>query len=262
MHTGAGLGEQRGELHRALTAADDDDLSAVEAVEVVVRRRVRHQARRQSVVARGSIHVVGEADRHDDGRAANLASVCQREQKPIVLAFDRHDVGLVDRGYDPLLEPQTVVDERLDRHRVARRVRGPVVPGCPEEGLEAVPPPGVGEIRGPPVRSQRHAFRHVVAPEFERLAEDGDVQTSSEQMGRRRESVRTCADDDGVIVGDRLRPPWRGDLWCDDHAGCLLQRVRVRLRIVPAVRPRTVPSVRRVKSAVALTAGSGSLQSK
>src|SRR2546427_11526782 len=92
------------------------------------------------------------------------------------------------------LEPEAVFDERVDRHWVTR-----FVPGFVEEPVEAVVPGRIGQVRGPPMRAQEHAFRHVTAPELQRLAEDGDLESAPDEMGRRREPVRARADDDRII---------------------------------------------------------------
>src|SRR2546422_11650582 len=91
------------------------------------------------------------------------------------------------------LEPEAVFDERVDWHRVTR-----FVPGFVEEPVEAVIPGGIGQVRCPPMRAQEHAFRHVTAPELQRLPEDGDLESTPDEMGRRREPVWARADDDRI----------------------------------------------------------------
>ena len=54
--------------------------------------------------------------------------------------------------------------------------------------------------------AQQQAFGHVIAPQFQRLAKDRYLQSSPKEMGRRRESVGTGADDHGIILRNRPRP--------------------------------------------------------
>ena len=46
-------------------------------------------------------------------------------------------------------------------------------------------------MRGPPARAQKHSFWHMVAPEFQRLAKDSDIQSTSKQMSSDRKAIRT-----------------------------------------------------------------------
>src|SRR2546427_7198884 len=108
------------------------------------------------------------------------------------------------------LEPEAVFDERVDWHWVTR-----FVPGFVEEPVEAVIPGRIGQVRGPPMRAQEHAFRHVTAPELPRLAEDGGLEPAPDEMGRRREPVRARADNDRIIR--------RGGCGLSPHLRLLLQ---------------------------------------
>src|SRR3989442_3497126 len=113
------------------------------------------------------------------------------------------------------LEPEAVFDERVDWHRVTR-----FVPGFVEEPVEAVVPGGIGQVRGPPMRAQEHAFRHVTAPELQRLAEDGDLESAPDEMGRRREPVWARADDDRIILHGGHGPSRHPRLPYQAHQTC------------------------------------------
>src|SRR5206468_6319094 len=50
--------------------------------------------------------------------------------------------------------------------------------------FKPVVPTRIGEVGGPPVRSEQHALRHAIAPHLQRSPEDGDSQSSAEEMRR------------------------------------------------------------------------------
>src|SRR5207247_11349087 len=128
------------------------------------------------------------------------------------------------------LKPATVVDERLDRHQITFPVLR-----LAEEALKPVPLTGIGKVGGPPMGTQQHPFGHAGAPEFQRFAEDGDLQSLRKEMSGRRQAVRTGTHNDRVVY--------------DPHEKFFLKRDSL-FRMAS-----------RVKSVVALTAGRGSFQS-
>src|SRR6266849_3383811 len=98
----------------------------------------------------------------------------------------------------------------------------------------------IGEVGGEQVRSEQHAVRYVFAPQLQRLAEDGDPQSSAKQVRCGGEAIRASADDHdikGVPHKRSLQPP--------PNSAALAAR----LRRAPCV-----------KCVVALIAGIGSLQ--
>ncbi len=110
------------------------------------------------------------------------------------------------------------------------------MPRLPDELVKPVLLKGIGEVGGPPVRSEQHALGHAIAPHLQRPAEDGDSQASAEEVRRGGEAVGTRADNH--YVEDRA------------HAPFFLMR---------DASPLTAP---RAKVVVARTAGSGSLQDR
>ena len=130
-----------------------------------------------------------------------------------------------------MLEPEAIVDERLNRQGIATLVA--CVPG---ELFKPVVLTGIGEVGGPPVRSEQHALRHAIAPHLQRPPEDGDSQSSAEEMRRGGKAVGTRADNDCVKDGT--------------HEPFFLTR------------DTTPRAALRAKVVVALTAGSGSLQDR
>src|SRR5438034_705154 len=104
------------------------------------------------------------------------------------------------------------------------------------DALPILVPTRIGEVGRPPVRSEQHALRHAIAPHLQRPPEDGDSQSSAEEMRRGGEAVGTSADNHDIE--DRA------------HAPFFLRR---------DASPLTAP---RAKVVVARTAGSGSLQDK
>src|SRR5258708_12860429 len=101
-----------------------------------------------------------------------------------------------------VLEPEGIVNERLDRHGITR-----LVFGGPEKALEPILLTGSREAGRPPVRAQQHPFGHVTAPEFQRLAEYRDGQPAPAEMGRAREAVGTRADDPLLALPTPHAPP-------------------------------------------------------
>src|SRR2546429_8894083 len=85
-------------------------------------------------------------------------------------------------------------------------------------------------------RSEQHALRHAIAPHLQRPPEDGDSQSSAEEMRRGGKAVGTRADNDCVKDGT--------------HEPFFLTR------------DTTPRAALRAKVVVALTAGSGSLQDR
>src|SRR5207244_3079723 len=140
-------------------------------------------------------------------------------------------VRLIDVRGRPLLEPEAIVNERLKRQGIAT-----VVPRVLGELLKPVVPTRIGEVGGPPVRSEQHALRHAIAPHLQRPAEDGDSQSSAEEMRRGGEAVGTRADNHYIV--DRAHAPFF---------------------LIRDTSPLTAP---RAKVVVARTAGSGSLQDR
>ena len=106
----------------------------------------------------------------------------------------------------------------------------------PDEALKPIVLTRIREVGGPPVRSQQHALRHVIAPHLQRPTEDGDTQSSAEEMRRRGEAVGTRPDNHHVNGGP--------------HEPFFRTRDTNR---------RTAP---RVKSVAARIAGRGSCQSR
>ena len=74
--------------------------------------------------------------------------------------------------------------------------------GLAEELIESVPVMPVRQTARPPVRAQEHASRHVVLPQFQRPPEDTDAQAAPEQLRRCGQTVRSGADDYGIVFHD------------------------------------------------------------
>src|SRR5439155_13156716 len=116
---GTGFVEQRRKLYRALSSTDHDDVPSLEAAEVPVIGRMGDKSCREPGVRFGSMGVVAESYCHHDRPTLHFAPILQRDEKLIVLALDRGNVRLVDVRHGPLLKPEAIGDERLDRHGIA-----------------------------------------------------------------------------------------------------------------------------------------------
>src|SRR5205814_7150008 len=136
------------------------------------------------------------------------------------------------------LEPETIFNEHVARHRVTQGM-----PELAQEPAEPVPVARIGKVAGPPVRPQEHAARHVLPPQLQRPAEHRDAQAPSQQMRRRGQTVRTGADNYGIVFHDE-------DLLRAKTARARLNATRAARRAKSAL-----------KSLMAFTAGSGSCQS-
>src|SRR2546425_309473 len=90
----------------------------------------------------------------------------------------------------PLLEPEPIANEILDRHRLGV---GEVMEGSIPIEPEATV--GIAETRRAWARAQEHAPRHVLRPKLHRLAQDPCFHIAGAEVGGRGQSVRTCADD-------------------------------------------------------------------
>ncbi len=195
------------------------------------------------------------SDRHHDRLTLQLAPILQRQEKPGILALDRRHVSLIDLRDRPLLEPEAILNERLQRHGIAA-----VAPGVPGELFEPVVSIWIGEVGRPPMRSEQHALRHVLAPHLQRPAEDGDPQASAEEMRRRGEPVGTGADHHHV-----KRAPHDQFFLARAVNLLMASRAKVVVALTAGSRPFQAREIQRriasrVKVVVALTAGSGSFQ--
>src|SRR5689334_11097113 len=94
-----------------------------------------------------------------------------------------------------------IVDERLNGDGIAALPLQDLVELC-----NAVLPTRVGEVGGPGMGSERHAFWHAVAPHFKWLPEDRDPESATEEMRRGGQAVGTSADNHHVK--DRLHEPF------------------------------------------------------
>ena len=76
-----------------------------------------------------------------------------------------------------LLKPQCVVDKCLNREGVGR-----LQVMLLEVLRELILLARIGEVRGPPIRTQKHAFRHMFTPELQRLPKDCYLQSTFSQV--------------------------------------------------------------------------------
>ena len=147
LHSGAGFVQQGRIFYRALSPTDHHDVLSLESLEVAVVRGMRDEFSWELVILFRPMGKVIRSDRHHNHTAGYLTPVLQRDSKLTVPALDRRDVRLIHVGHRPPLEPQAVVDERLERHGMTLRV---------SRFLEELPKPvgftGIGEVGGPPVR--------------------------------------------------------------------------------------------------------------
>src|SRR5260370_24750770 len=101
--------------------------------------------------------IVIETDCHHDRLTQYLAPICQRYDKLITLTRDRRNVRLIDVRHGPLLEPEAIVDEHLDRYGIAVLVLRVL-----EEALKPIALTRIAEDGRPRLRPQQQAFLHVV----------------------------------------------------------------------------------------------------
>ena len=107
--------EQSCEFNRALSAANDDHSFSLEALEFAVLAGMRDDGRWETVVLCRSVSVVMQTRGHDHRGRVELAPILERQAKVALAPRDRRDVRLLDLRHHPALEPQPIIDERLDR---------------------------------------------------------------------------------------------------------------------------------------------------
>jgi len=130
---------------------------------------------------------------HHDCPTLHDPPILEPDDKPGIPTLDRRHVGLINPRHRPLLKPEAIVDERLKRQG-----KGRLVARVLEELRELMVLTWIGEVGREQVRSEQHALRHVFAPQLQRLAEDGNLQSSAEQMCCSRETIRTRSDDHDI----------------------------------------------------------------
>jgi len=185
-------------LQCTLASADNRHRLSRKASKGTVSRSMRHHVRRQMAVLGWLMNVVGEARRHHDSLRGYFSFVLKSENEEAVLLLDRPDVSLVCVGNRVPVKPETIVDNGLARHRIRRALIA--------DRTKPVQPIflfGIGNIGGPPERTQQHPLRHLLAPQLHRFAEDNDIQSSIRQVRSCREPVWTRSNDGDIIFGVR-----------------------------------------------------------
>ena len=131
-----------------------------------------------------------DTGRDDDSSGADHVVVDNELETTVRIEIHRSDVARILLRCGLLLEPVAVREETVDGNRRDDRVADfPFEVAIREPGMR------VPDIAAAQRRPQQHVDRCLGAPELERLAEHADVATGGRQMGRRRQSIRTGADD-------------------------------------------------------------------
>ena len=197
----ARLRRQRRRLQRGLAGADDDQVLAGVAREVVLLGAVGDRARGRGPVRRGRGELgrqalqTGQAGRHDDRAGGEqLARVQLQFEAAALVPLHRHHPHLLQLGHQLLPEPLAVGDERLDRDDVLVRHQ-PLDAGGVAVVDEVVPLLRGVEIGCGRSRLQEHSDGHVVAPADHGVAEDADGDAARSQMGGGRQAEGPGADD-------------------------------------------------------------------
>src|SRR5579885_482572 len=104
---------------------------------------------------------VHKTNSHHDDWSLHNAAILQREYELVIMALDAWDIGFIDIWHHMFLEPEAIFNKSLNRHRIAgfilRRLR--------KEARKRILTFRVRNVSGPPMRTQAHSFRHIVAPE-------------------------------------------------------------------------------------------------
>jgi len=187
---GPGFLQQDRGFTGALAAADDGHLLSPELSEIVMLTGVAHNLGRQSPEFNRAEFLVRKSRGNHDMTGADNLAVVERQPKPSARCLNASDLSGVEIGNGALLKPAAVCDEFFEG-----QWRGPRESSATIVDIKRERSAGIGYVRGPPWRPEFHSFRHVPPPERHGLAEDHRFDLRRFEMGRKREAVRTGAND-------------------------------------------------------------------
>jgi hypothetical protein len=122
-------------------------------------------------------------------------TVVDLDPESIGVRRDMHHATLLEARDRALLEPASVIDEALERHRFCPHVAGRHLVVSEAERVIRV-----GDMGGVPSRAEQHPARHVMRPALHRLPEGAHAHPRLDQVRRGRESVRACPNDDDRVA--------------------------------------------------------------
>jgi hypothetical protein len=199
----SGFVHERGGLQSALPASDHQHRPSGEDAEVAVIAGMRDQRRREVREARRPEGERCDPSGDDDPAGTYAFAVRQPKLEPSGDGFDLFDRLDDDVRRHAPLHPRAVVDEVVERDRLARPVSG-----VRAVDVQRMGPAIVGDGGRRPVRPEQHALRHG-SPERHGVAVHRHVDTGVPEMRRGAQAVRPGAEDHAVHDPHALSPQSR-----------------------------------------------------
>jgi hypothetical protein len=201
LDVGTRLVQQRCGFAGALTASEHRDAAAAEGAEITVLAGVARKLRGDIGKGIRPKRLAAKSGRDYDPARMDACAIHGLDAETVTGGFEPRDHPRIYLGDGGALEPHSVIDESLERERLAphEAARG-------GEGVEGELAMRIGDVRCTPRRSQLHALRHVVPPERHRFAEHPGRDTPFDEMSRGRQTIGAGADDDHLAVVAAGRP--------------------------------------------------------